>query len=163
MGSIVDNMGKGINSLLKTLEQQRRTEDSYRKSARADEYQAAVVIQGAYDQNGYLLQSAAEKARQVYQNYLQNTANQRAQVAALGLSSQSATVQNILKNNRFQVLLDEQNIAVNLQNNVLENNIQAAQQVRALKELAATKRRAERKGLSGWKLGTTLFSWFGGD
>jgi len=156
---IAEDMGKGISSLLKELNKQKSAASSARTLAQNQEYEAAYQAVAAEQQNNYLLQTAAEKARNVYQNYLQNQGSQRAKLGASGLRSDSATVQYMLKNNRFQALLDEQNIQEQLQSSVAVNNFESAEKVRALRAAAAENRRAA----SGhFNLGTSLLRLWGG-
>ena len=160
MGGVLEIGGKGLASSLNVWKQQKSTEAYYRRLAASQDAQALAVEEDAQRQNGYLLQSAREKAQAVYNNYRQTVANQQVRFAQVGLHSDSATVQQMLKNSRFQALLDAQGIQENLQTNVLENNLAAAQQVRALKESAQAYRRAARKGMPGWKWGTSLLGLF---
>lgn len=163
MGNIAVNIGKGFSSLLKTLEEQQTARKQYRAAAREQEAQAAYLSAQAQLQNGYLLRSAADKARSTYRDFLQTQGTRRVQTAASGLRSDSATVQYILRNSRFEALLDERAIEDDLQSAVENNNEQLAQQVRALHASAADNRRRALKGLSGWKLANTLFQWMGGN
>ena len=158
MGGVVKQMGKGVSSALEELNSQKSTAAYYSRLAAEKDYQAAYAAAAAQQQNGYLLQSAHEQAQQVYQNYRQQTASQRVQLAASGLRSDSATVQYLLQNSRFQALLEEDKIKQNLQADVAENNRSGAEQVRALKQTADDYRRLARTRSSGWKFGT---SWLG--
>ncbi|MBR4592377.1 MAG: hypothetical protein IKO35_04130, partial [Elusimicrobiaceae bacterium] len=137
---IVENVGKGITSFLQDLQKQKSTAASYRSLAQQQEYQAAYAAAAVQQQNSYLLQSAAEKARLAYQNYLQNQGSQRANWGASGLRSDSATVQYMLKNNRFQALLEERQIRDDLQQSVYTTDQEAGQQIRSLRQTALENR-----------------------
>lgn len=160
MGGIVGNLGKGILSSLQQLDKQKSTAAYYRRLAADKEYQAAYAAVTAQRQDGYLLQSAREKIREIYQNYRQAAAEQRAGLAAAGLRRDSVTVQQLLKNSRFQALLDEQTVQNDLQTNMYENNLAAAEQIRALKNSAQEYRRSAHKSRSGWTLGISLMDLF---
>ena len=158
MTGTLTQMEKGLSAFLKDLRKQRASSTAYYNQAEQAEYQAALVAAEAEKQNNYLLQSAAEKARQTYQNYLQTQATQQAQTAYSGLRGDSATVQYMRKNSRFQTLLQEQQLADQLQLSVYENNEAAAEQIRALKALAAQKRRRGGK----LSVGSVLTKFLGG-
>lgn len=160
MGGITGNLGKKIISSLEELEKQKSTAAYYRRVAEDKEYQAAYAAAAAQRENGYLLQSAREKAQGIYQNYRQTAAAQRAGLAAAGLRQDSATVQQLLKNSRFQALLDEQTIQNNLQVNLYENNLNVAEQIRALQDSAQEYRHKASKNRSGWRLGFSLLNLF---
>ena len=155
-------IGKGLNTFLNEIKTQKKHQAAYRNLAREEEYQAALIAAQAQEQNGYLVQSAAEKARKNYQNFFQAQSTQQANFAAAGLDSSSATVQYILKNSRFQALLDEQELAGNLQAEVTKNNAQAAAQVRALKQAAYQNRRAANAGATSWSISSALSKFLGG-
>lgn len=159
MGTI-SSIGKGITSLFTEIERQKREDKT--SLAQAEElYKRAILAAAqAQAQNGYLLQTTAEKARAVYQNYLQQRANTQTQTASAGLRGDSVTVQYMLKNSRFQALLEQQRLSNALQGEVAATNEQAAQQVRALQQAANEKRRAADKD-TPWSLGS-WFKWFGG-
>ena len=151
-------MEKGIVSFLKDLRKQRASSTAYYNQAEQAEYQAALVAAEAEKQNNYLLQSTAEKARRTYQNYLQTQAVRQVQTAYSGLRGDSATVQYMRKNSRFQALLQEQELSEQLQLAVNENNEAAAEQIRALKALASQNRRNGRK----LSVGSVLTKFLGG-
>ena len=162
MAGILDQMEKGITTFLKELNKQRTASSSYAARAEQAQYQEALVAAMAEKQNNYLLQSAAEKAQTVYQNYLQTQSAQQVQTALSGLRADSATVQYMRKNSRFQALLEQQRLADELQVSVYENNEQAAAQIRALKQSAEANRRAARKGLGGVSVKSVMTKLLGG-
>ena len=158
MAGILNQMDRGITSFLKELRKQRSSSAEHYAQAEQAEYEATLVAAEAERQNHYLLQSAAEKARRAYQNYLQIQGTQQARTAYSGLRNDSATVQYMRKNSRFQALLQEQEIADELQLSVYENNDKAAQEIRALKTLA-NRERAQGKKRS---VGAVLTKFLGG-
>ncbi|MBR4682835.1 MAG: hypothetical protein IKP06_06005 [Elusimicrobiaceae bacterium] len=160
MGGVVGILGRGMASSLRELEAEKSAAIRYRGLAAEKEQQAAYVASSAQHQNEYLLRSANEKANEVYQKYRQQAASQQAAMAASGLRGDSYTVQHLLKNNRFQALLDESAIQAHLQTDVYENNLSAAQQVRTLKTAAQQYRRSAGKSNFGWKLGISLLDLF---
>ena len=137
-------------------------QDRHRRRAAEAQNQADLIAAAAQQKNTYLLQSAAEQARNVYQNYRQTQASRQNNFAASGLRGDSATVQYILKNSRFQALLDEKALAAQLAGSVAQNNAQAAEKIRALKELALANRLASFKGSSGFGIGAALSRFIGG-
>lgn len=162
MQEIVAGIGKGLDTFLKEIKTQKQTESAYRKLAQQEEYQAALVAAQAQQQNGYLLQSAAEKARKNYQEFFQTQGTRKANLAAVGLDASSATVQYILKNSRFQTLLDEQTLAGDLQTQSTRINEEAAAQIRALKQAAYQNRRAANSGATSWSINSAISKFLGG-
>ncbi len=162
MGGVVETAEKGLSSSLKEINTQKAARASYRAQAEEQEYQATLTAGAAERQQDYLLQSAAEKLRNLYQEYRRDIENRQAQWAAVGLRRDSATVQNLLQHSRFEVLLGEQKLSNQLQQDVSETTAQAAAQVRALKEGAAANRRAAQHSPSRWKLGASFLSFIGG-
>ena len=156
MGGVVGNVGTGIASSLKELDKQKSTASYYRRLAADKEYQAAYEAAAAQRQNGYLLQSAHEKSQEIYQKYRQQAAAQRSGLAAAGLRADSSTVQYLLKNSRFQALLDEEDTKQDVQTRIYENNLAAAEKIRSLRDSAKDYRRTASKSRSGWKLGVSL-------
>ncbi len=158
-----EEIGSGVSTFLQELNKHKKMKNMYRSQAAQAEYQAALVAAQAQAQNTYLLQSAAERTRGIYQNYAQTQAKNQTGFAAAGLGADSATVQYVLKNNRFQALLDERQEDLSLQNAVAQNNAQAAEQIRTLKELAAASRRASRKRIFGGRLSSVFLNLIGGN
>lgn len=162
MGGVVETAGKDLSSSLQEIKTQKTARTAYRAQAAEQEYQAVLTAAEAERQQGYLLQSAAEKMRALYQAYRRETGNRQVQWAASGLRGDSATVQHLLRNNRFAVLVEEQTLSNRLRQDVYENTLQAADKIRSLKELATANRRAAQHSPSRWKLGTSFFSLLGG-
>ena len=162
MGELLDGMEKGLSTFLQELQKKRTTQADYRARAQAADYQAALIAAQAQAQNTYLLQSSAQKARNIYQTYLQTQSARQTALAAAGLRADSATVQYMLKNNRFQALLDEKAVAAQLQSDVSANNAQAAEQIRALKSSAQAYLKSAYKNTSRWSLGTAVSNFLGG-
>lgn len=156
----VGNLAKGVATSLQELDKQHATAAYYRRLAADKDYQAAYAAATVQRNNGYLLQSAHEQAQEIYNNYRQNNATQRAGLAAMGLRQDSQTVQRLLQNSRFQTLLDEENLKQNLQTSLYENNLAAAQQVRALTSAAKDYRRSASKSKAEWKFGVSLLNLF---
>lgn len=162
MGDVLDGVEKGLTTFLQELYKNRTASATYRRRAAEAQNQADLIAAAAQQKNTYLLQSAAEQARNVYQNYRQTQASRQNNFAASGLRGDSATVQYILKNSRFQALLDEKALAAQLAGSVAQNNAQAAEKIRALKELALANRLASFKGSSGFGIGAALSRFIGG-
>lgn len=162
MGDILEGVEKGLNTFLHELQKNRAASAAYRNRAAQAQTQADLIAAAAVQKNNYLLQSSAEQARSVYQTYRQTLSSQQNQFAASGLRGNSATVQYILKNSRFQALLDEKALAAQLAGSVAENNAQAAEKIRALKEIAQANRLAAYKGSSGLSIGSLFSGLIGG-
>ena len=162
MQEMLAGIGKGLDTFLKEIKTQKQTQSAYRNLAANEEYQAALIAAQAQAQNGYLLQTSAEKARKNYQDFFQAQGVRQAKFAAAGLDTSSSTVQYILKNSRFQALLNEQELAASLQENATANNQQAAEQIRALKAAAYQNRRAANAGATSWSIGSAITKFLGG-
>lgn len=162
MGETLEEIEKGLTTFLEVLSKQRTTRKTLQTQAADAEYQAALAATQAAAQNTYLLTSAAEKSRSLYQSHLQTQAAQKAQLAASGVRQDSATVQYLLNNSRFQALLEERKLASELQASVYENNQQTAQYIQTLQDTALAKRKAANEGASGWTVRSVLHKVLGG-
>lgn len=162
MGETLEEIEKGLTTFLQALSQKRRTRSELRNQAGDEAYQAALAASQNTANNTYLLTSAAEKSRGLYQTQLQTQAAQRAQFAASGLRQDSATVQYLLKNSRFQSLLEERQLAGELQTTVYENNRQTEQYIQSLQASALAKRKAANKGSFGLTVSSLIHNVLGG-
>ena len=162
MEDTLEEIEKGLTTFLQALSRKRAAGNALRNQAAQEEYQAALAAAQGAAKNTYLLESAAEKSRSIYQTYQQKYAAEQAQLAAAGLHQNSATVQYVLKNSRFQALLDEKALSENLQTAVYENNRETAEQIRALKASALAKRKASQRGSSGWTVSSVIHNFLGG-
>ena len=162
MVETLEEIEKGLTTFLQALSHKRRNRNTLRGQAEDDVYQAALAATQNAAENTYLLSSAAEKARGLYQTQLQTQAAQQAQFAASGLRQDSATVQYLLKNSRFQSLLEERKLAGELQAAVYENNRQTEQYVQALQDSALAKRKAANKGSFGQTVSSLIHNVLGG-
>lgn len=159
MGGIVSGAGGAMSSALAAFGSQKSGRDYYRALASDADYQAQYAAQAAQRQGTYLFKSAAERSRDLYAGYRQTAAAQKTALAAAGLSNNSATVQNILKNTRLSALLDEETLRSNLSDALYENDASAAQRIRALNTSAQQYRRAAKNSFSPWTAGGTILSW----
>lgn len=162
MGETLEEIEKGLTTFLQALSQKRRTRNTLHDQADNDVYQAALAAAQNSAKNTYLLTSAAEKSRGLYQTQLQTQATQRAQLAASGLRQDSATVQYLLNNSRFQSLLEERQLANELQAAVYENNKETEQYIQALQSSALAKRKAANKGSFGMTVSSLIHNVLGG-
>ena len=162
MGGIVSSAGGKISSALSAFGSQKSGRDYYRALAQDADYQAAYVQAAARRQGTYLLKSAAERSRDLYNEYRQTSAAQKTAFAASGLTNNSATVQHILKNTRLSALLDEETLRSNLQDALFENDASAAARIRALNVTASQYRRAAKDSFSPWTVGSNLLGWLNG-
>ena len=80
-------------------------------------------------------------------------------MAASGLTNNSSTVQNILKNTRLGALLDQETLRANLNDALYENDKSAAERIRALNITAGQYRRMAKNSFSPWTVGGTWLSW----
>ncbi len=160
MGGIWKAGGQVISSAASLLGDRKSEIDYYDALARDADRQARYTAAASERQATYLFKSAAEKGRELYENYRQTAGSQKTALAASGLTSSSATVQTILKNSRFNALLDQQALQESLQDALYENNVSAAERIYSLNETAAQYRRAAQNRGSWWKLGSNILSLF---
>lgn len=159
MGGIISGAAEKTSSALQAFGGQKSGRDYYRALAADADYQAGFTAQAARRQASYLFKSAAERSRDVYAGYRQTAAAQKTALAAAGLSNNSDTVQRILKNTRLSALMDERTLQENLSDALYENDLSAAERIRALNASSAQYRRAAKNSLSGWSIGGTLLNW----
>lgn len=162
MGGIVSSAGGKVSSALSAFGGQKSGRDYYRALAADADYQAAYTRAAAERQGTYLLKSAAERSRDLYDRYRQVSAAQKTALAASGLTNDSATVQSILKNTRLSALMDEETLRSNLKDALFENDLSAAERIRALNATAGQYRRAAKNSFSPWTVGGNLLSWLNG-
>ncbi len=162
MEKTLEELETGLSTFLESLAKKRAAGASLRQQAADEEYQAALAAAQVAEKNTYLLESAAEKSRSAYQTYLQQQAARQAQLAKSGLRQDSASVQYLLKNSRFQALLDEKSLVNDMQTAVYENERQATEQIRALKASALAKRKAAHRSSWGWSLRSVVDNLLGG-
>lgn len=159
MGGIVMGVGGKVSSALQMFGSQKSARDYYRTLASDADYQAAYAADATRRQGTYLFKSAAERSRDVYAAYRQTAAAQKSALAAAGLTSNSATVQSILKNTRLNSLLDERTIQDNLRDALYENEVSAAEKIRGLNITAGQYRRMAKNSFNAWTLGDGLLAW----
>lgn len=159
MGGIVSSAGAKVSSALAAFGSQKSGRDYYRTLASDADYQADAAQDAARRQGTYLFKSAAERSRDLYEGYRRTVAAQKTAMAASGLTNNSATVQNILKNTRLSALLDEETLRSGLNDALYENDAAAAGRIRALNVTAGQYRRMAKNSFSPWTVSGTLLSW----
>lgn len=108
MGGIFETGGRLVSSAASLLGDRKAETDYYDSLARDADRQAQYAAEASRRQATYLFKSAAERNKEIYENYRQTAGEQKTALAASGLTSRSATVQTMLKNSRFNALLDEE-------------------------------------------------------
>ncbi len=159
MGGIVSSAGGKISSALSAFGSQKSGRVYYRALASDADYQAQAAADAAQRQGTYLFKSAAERSRDLYAGYRQTVSAQKTAMAASGLTNNSSTVQNILKNTRLGALLDQETLRANLNDALYENDNSAAERIRALNITAGQYRRMAKNSFSPWTVGGTWLSW----
>lgn len=160
MGGLFQAGGRLVSSAASMLGDRKAETDYYDSLARDAERQAQYSAQAARRQATYLFKSAAERSKEMYENYRQTAGEQKTALAASGLTSRSATVQTLLKNSRFNALLDEETLQDSLHDALYENDAAAAERIYNLNETASQYRRASKNRGSFWKLGSNLLALF---
>ena len=160
MGGIVETTGRKLASANSQRAKEKSELAYYRTLAFDADKQAKAVRAAGAEEEKNLLRSAAEKRRAAYQAYRAKQAQQQTSWAAAGLNSGSATVGEILQNDRLQAVLEAQKAARGLEESLAKTQQQTAEQIRQLQETSAQARSKMRGLRSGWKLGSKLFSFF---
>ena len=154
MGGIIKTTGQKASTALSLLGGQKSEADYYNSLAADADYQAGYTRRANERQNRYLLKSAASRSKEIYETYRQTLASQKTALAAAGRGSASATEQAILKNSRLQALLDEEYVRSSFQDQLIENNLAAAERVRGLSITAEQYRKVAKEKTSLWTLGS---------
>lgn len=160
MGGVLKAGGKVVSTAASLLGDRKSEVDYYDSLARDADRQANYTAAAAQRQAEYLFKSASERSRELYANYRQTTGTQKASLAASGLTSSSATVQTLLKNSRFNALLDQEALQESLQDALYENDLAAAERIYSLTQTASQYRSAAQNRGSWWKLGNNILSLF---
>ncbi len=160
MGGIIKTGGSWVSGAASLLGDRKNEVDYYDALARDADRQAQYTAAAAQRQATYLFKSAAERSRELYQNYRQTQGSQKTEMADSGLTGQSATVQTVLKNSRLQSLLDQEALKDSLQDALYENNLSAAERIYALTETASQYRSTAKNRGSLWKLGSHILDLF---
>lgn len=160
MGGIFETGGRLVSSAASLLGDRKAETDYYDSLARDADRQAQYAAEASRRQAAYLFKSAAERNKEIYENYRQTAGEQKTALAASGLTSRSATVQTMLKNSRFNALLDEEALQESLDDALYENDIAAAERIYNLNETASQYRRASKNRGSFWKLGSNVLALF---
>ena len=119
----------------------------YRAMAQAADKQAALQEAASKRQAEYIFRSAAQESTRLQQEYTAAQSAQKAAFAANGLG-QSATVQQIMQDSRWNLLTDQQTLRQNTADELYENNLSALLGVQAKRD-EASQYRALSSRLSG--------------
>ena len=160
MGGIFKAGGEFVSSAASMLGNRKSEMDYYEDLARDADRQAQYTAAAAQRQAQYLFKSAAERGQELYENYRQTVGTQKASLASSGLTSRSVTAQTILKNSRFNALLDQEALQESLADALYENDIAAAERIYNLTQTASQYRSAAKNRGSFWKLGNNILSLF---
>ena len=160
MGGIVKKGGEFVSSAASLLGDRKSEMVYYNALARDADRQAQYASAAADRQATYLFKSAAERGRELYENYRQSAAEQKTALAASGLTSRSATVQNLMQSSQFNALMDQRSLRQSLQDSLYENKVSAAERIYALSQTASQYRSAAKNRGSFWKLGSNILSLF---
>lgn len=160
MGGVFRAGGKIISSAASLLGDRKSDMDYYEDLARDADRQAQYTAEAAQRQGEYLFKSAAERGQELYDSYRQTLGQQKTTLAASGLTSNSATVQTLLKNSRFNALLDQEALEESFQDALYENNVTAAERIYNLSQTASQYRSAAKNRGSFWKLGNNILNLF---
>ncbi len=160
MGGVFKAGGQVVSSAASLLGNRKSETDYYNSLARDADRQADYTAAAAQRQATYLFKSAVDQGQELYQNYRQTTGTQKASLAASGLTGSSATVQTLLKNSRFNALMDQESLQESLQDALYENNLAAAERIYSLTQTASQYRSAAKNSSSWWKLGSSFLNLF---
>ena len=160
MGGVFKAGSKIVSTAASLLGDRKSETDYYDSLARDADRQANYTAQAAQRQAAYLFKSAAERGQDLYENYRQTAGTQKAALAASGLTARSATVQTLLKNSRFQALMDQESLQESLHDALYENDLAAAERIYSLTQTASQYRSAAQNRSSWWKLGNNILSLF---
>ena len=160
MGGIVKKGGEFVSSAASLLGDRKSEMDYYNALARDADRQAQYASAADDRQATYLFKSAAERGRELYENYRQTAAEQKTALAASGLTSRSATVQNLMQSSQFNALMDQRSLRQSLQDSLYENKVSVAERIYALSQTASQYRSAAKNRGSFWKLGSNILSLF---
>lgn len=161
MGGItLDTLGKKTSSAMNMYDDMFNSKRTYRNLvAQADE-QAKRVLEQAPEEERYLLQSAAERSRERQRRLQQEASAQKTQLAAAGLTRESATVQQIIQNKQLAALLAEQSDRADFANTLQQSRQETAEKIRQIQEKKDSYFQDYRQRNSKWKLGSKLLSFF---
>ena len=98
----------------------------YRSMAAMAQAQAAEIEAAAKRNAEYIFQDGTYQNSRLGRNYAALLGEQKATLAANGLTSRSETAQRILKNSRLNAQLDQELLQQNMNREIYENNTQAA-------------------------------------
>ena len=160
MGGILKTGGQVVSTAASLLGDRKSETDYYNSLAQDADRQANYTAQAARRQATYLFKSAAERGQELYDTYRQTAASQKTALAASGLTSRSATVQTMLKNSRFNALMDQESLQESLRDALYENDLAAAERIYSLTKTASQYRTAAQNRSSWWKLGNNILSLF---
>ncbi len=159
MGGIVTNTGKQVSTALSTLSSRRKRANQYDDVATSARQQAAQNQERLQEEETYLLKSAAERSREIYQKYRQQLAAQQTVLAQAGLRSNSVTAQQLLKNARLAALAKEDALQQEQTAALNQKRQEAAQREIELKRAEQEAKKAARKARSPWRVVTDWFGW----
>ena len=160
MGGIFKAGGEVISSAASMLGDRKSEMDYYEDLAHDADRQAQYTAAAAQRQAQYLFKSAAERGQELYESFRQTAGEQKTTLAASGLTANSVTAQTILKNSRFNALLDQESLQESLNDALYENNLAAAERIYNLSQTASQYRSVAKNRGSFWKLGNNILSLF---
>lgn len=147
MGGAVNLGGALVTGALSVAGKNKSEREYYRAMAQAADKQAALQEAVSKRQAEYIFRSAAQESTRLQQEYTAAQSVQKAAFAANGLG-QSATVQQIMQDSRWNLLTDQQTLRQNTADELYENNLSALLGVQAKRD-EASQYRALSSRLSG--------------
>ena len=160
MGGVIKQAGYVVSSAASVFGNRKAEKDYYKALVQDANRQAEYVSAAGKRQAEYLFKSAAERNRELYENYRQTLGSQQTALASSGLNASSATVQTLLKNSRLNAQLDENVLNTTLTDSLRENELESSEKIRSLTETANQYKRAAKRSGSWWKWSKQLLSIF---
>ena len=160
MGGVIKQAGYVVSSASSVFGNRKAEKDYYKALAQDANRQAEYVSAVGKRQAEYLFKSAAERNRELYENYRQTLGRQQTALASSGLNASSATVQTLLKNSRLNAQLDENALNDTLTDSLRENELENGEKIRSLTETANQYKRAAKRSGAWWKWSKQLLSIF---
>ena len=158
MGGIVTVGGAKIASALNEIAEQKSARKSYRSLVQQADKQAQVLELQAQEETQNLLRSKAQEERERYAQLRQEQSTQKAAFAAAGLDVGSASVRQVLQNQRMQEKLAGLSTDEKYSQALANIRQQTAEQVRALQTKVQHEQQNLQRTKNSWKLGSKLMS-----
>lgn len=159
MGGIVTNTGKQVSTALSALSNRRKRANYYDDLASSASEQAQQNQAHLHEEETYLLKSAAERSREIYQKYRQQVAAEQTALAQAGLRSNSVTAQQLMKNARLAALSKSAEVQQEQETILNQKRQEAARREEELKRAEENNRKTARKMRSPWHFMADLFGW----